>query len=252
MWRKLFAVMAAFGVATSAGAATYGYGERLHYDFTYYAPTPSISVLDHYNPQFRLASSTGETTGFSKMVTFGFALLGLQPDRLAGKTLNLSGAGLDSAFPDRVVETFYIVSELILDNQSGHVSFDSNENIDKWAYLGDRSRAGAVAFSTSNDPSKLILDRSASDPQNLNGSTIYDEYYFEPWDLFYSTRPGYWTTDTSKVCFTTENGEYLAAAECRSPSTVPLPASLPLLISAMMFGILFAQKRRGLTASPQS
>jgi hypothetical protein len=236
------------GSADPANASTLGYEEWLYYDFVYYAPDTSISVISSIHGDTRLASSAGETTGFTALVQFGFALIGAQTGRLSEKVLELTSAGLDAAFSDHVPETFYLFDNgFDFDSQSGNVTFGKNESITSWSYFGVRYGGGSAGFQTSSSRSTLALDSYTSDPQSLNGSAVFDQYYFEPDDLYFSTRPGYWTTAVLKFCFISEDGQYLDSTECRAPApaVVPLPASSPLLFGALciMLGLRFARKR---------
>jgi hypothetical protein len=233
--------------AVPANASVIGYVEWLYYDFAYYAPDTSISVISDYNEHTRTAYSYGENTGFYRLVEFGFALVGTEAGRIAGKALELTSSGLDASFPDHGPGTFYLYDNGFgFDGQSGHVAFGPDESITSWSYSGYRSDGGSTGFSTSSNPSALALDRSVLDPQNLNGSLVYDQYYFEPDDLYFSTRPGYWTTTASKVCLVTEDGQPYDTTECRpAVASVPLPASSPLLFGALclLLGLYFTRKR---------
>jgi hypothetical protein len=232
--------------AVPANASTLGYEEWLYYDFTYFAPDHSIEVPTAYNGETPRAYFFGETSGYSAIVQFGFALIGLQTGRLTGKDLELTFAGLDSSFPDHVPNTFYLIDiDYDFYVKGGHVSFGKDDKIKKWSYSGYRDDGGAVSFSTSSDPSTLVLDEAVSDPENLNGSQIFDQYRFEPNDKYFSTRPGYWTTAISKYCFVSEDGSYVSDTECRAPAVVPLPASSPLLFGALCLLLgLYAMRGR--------
>jgi hypothetical protein len=239
-WKFLGVFASSVFVASGVGAvpASVEYVQETWYELTYYAPQISILLLEqqateelpyhHYDALY-----DGETS--EEMATFGHIVVesGLRSLDLNGQSIIFSSDG-----PRDYGDSWY----------DGMVSFGENNSVIDWEYSFVETLPVTVIVSTSEGrPLDISPYLPLHDASLVEGRTVYDQWYWEPTDAGFSTRPGWWSVSVGHSCYTTLDGVYQDEASCSTPTPVPLPLPGIALISAVA-GLIALGKRRPRTA----
>ena len=242
-WQVFGAVVSIVLSASAVGATPVGveHVQTTQFSFTYYYPQTSISVSEDGRAFFggRLGEFTalyaGETSADMDVLELWLERRGLDPFDMVGETIDLGeiflrpGNYASIGFPCHFDEC----------GISGSFKVGENLSVTEWEFSTSSTSTGTTSRSQG---SELSLSDSVRNADLVQGTTIYDSWYWEPNDSGFSTRPGRWSVSATQACYTTIDGEFHADEAC--PAPVPLPLSGLALTSAIASFIAIGKGRR--------